>query len=335
MLVVHTTANRFEDQTVIETHGEHLIERVTALENQMSRILTQLERMVDLMLKQANAANVDHVLLDAMVTTLAEAGTLDIVTMRRRWQEQLKDDADNDFNTESVSWNQSASLRKLLTAPLEDTKPQATLEEILAEGTAAAESGDVEAAINAMEKAAARAPFNSGLSAFLGSHFFRENDLTRGEMYLVRAHQHDGATPLTHLLLGVLHLEAKRFDAAEGSLRSSANHPLTEFAAKCALGLLHAQRENWSASAVNFKAALKLKERLEVRDALAFVSKKLKRAVKIAKDANAVEAKLSLDKIASDEAASDESFAFEKLTNAVREEAVAAIASFPNAQASE
>src|SRR5947207_8535149 len=75
-LLVEPTAARFEERSTSTGMEEHLLERVTSIENSISRLIDKLEQMAELMLKQSRSAYFDHALLDTLVTVLSEAGAV-------------------------------------------------------------------------------------------------------------------------------------------------------------------------------------------------------------------------------------------------------------------
>lgn len=86
MLIVNPRINNFEDQMLVEAHSEFLMERVSALENKLYRVVTQMERLVEVMYKQAQASSTEHELVEALFVTLAESGVLDMAEMKKHWQ---------------------------------------------------------------------------------------------------------------------------------------------------------------------------------------------------------------------------------------------------------
>ena len=74
MLVVEPAASRYEDGGLQATHEEHLLERVSALENMLGRITDKLGQVLDLLLRQAHNSYMDHVLLETLIGLLNEAG---------------------------------------------------------------------------------------------------------------------------------------------------------------------------------------------------------------------------------------------------------------------
>ncbi|HEX8922986.1 MAG TPA: hypothetical protein VF766_16040, partial [Pyrinomonadaceae bacterium] len=60
MLIVEPPAARYEDSGLAATHEEHLLERISALENRLMRLTEKLEQTLDLMLRQARSSYQDH-----------------------------------------------------------------------------------------------------------------------------------------------------------------------------------------------------------------------------------------------------------------------------------
>ena len=92
MLVVEPPAARFEEGTLVASHEEHLLERISAIENRLLRLTDKLEQTLNLMLKQARNAYVDHALIDSLIDVLNEAGTLDAVKLKKLWRERCQQD---------------------------------------------------------------------------------------------------------------------------------------------------------------------------------------------------------------------------------------------------
>src|SRR5215213_3605185 len=92
MLVVEPPAARFEEGALGATHEEHLLERVSALENRLTRLTDKLEQTLDLLLRQAKNAYFDHALIDTLITVLNETGSLDAVRLNKLWRERCKQD---------------------------------------------------------------------------------------------------------------------------------------------------------------------------------------------------------------------------------------------------
>src|SRR5919112_5879873 len=87
MLVVEPSSLRYEEETMAGTEAGGLTaERVSVLENNLTRFAEKLERTLDLMLKQVQSAHIDHLLLDTLITVLTEAKAVDGAELARRWR---------------------------------------------------------------------------------------------------------------------------------------------------------------------------------------------------------------------------------------------------------
>src|SRR5829696_5843229 len=90
MLVVEPSGARFESRGTGGGMEEHLLERVTAIETHISRVIDKLEKMAELMLKQSRSAFFDHELLDTLITVLGESGAISRQRLAELWRERRK-----------------------------------------------------------------------------------------------------------------------------------------------------------------------------------------------------------------------------------------------------
>ena len=76
MLVVEPNSSRFEASQAGVSTNEHLLERISATENRITRLAERLERGLDLVLGQAQNSYFDRSLVKALVDVLAEDGLI-------------------------------------------------------------------------------------------------------------------------------------------------------------------------------------------------------------------------------------------------------------------
>src|ERR687886_2689291 len=88
MLVVEPSALRFEEDALAEQPEGLVTERLSLLENNLTRVIGSLERSTNLMTKHAQIVSREHALLEALIRLLGEKGLLDMDELQRRWQEQ-------------------------------------------------------------------------------------------------------------------------------------------------------------------------------------------------------------------------------------------------------
>src|SRR5260370_15919098 len=98
MLVVQPPSVRV-DVPSTTPHEEHLLERMTMLENTLARLAERLEQGLKLLLRHSETACSNHALVKSLIEILNECGVVEngrLETMWRRRREKLEED-----NTES------------------------------------------------------------------------------------------------------------------------------------------------------------------------------------------------------------------------------------------
>src|ERR671921_357535 len=101
MLLVEPSAARFEGRGTNGGMEEHLLERVTAIETHISRVIDKLEKMAELMLKQSRSAFFDHELLDTLITVLGESGAISRQRLAELWRERRKKETGEETGEEA------------------------------------------------------------------------------------------------------------------------------------------------------------------------------------------------------------------------------------------
>jgi hypothetical protein len=90
MLVVQTTSLRFEAADAGVSSNEHLLERISATENRITRLAERLERSLDLVLRQAQNSSFDRSLVKALIDVLSEEGLIKKERLEQLWAEQCE-----------------------------------------------------------------------------------------------------------------------------------------------------------------------------------------------------------------------------------------------------
>ena len=65
---------------------EHLLERLTILENTLERLAERLEQGLKLLLRQSETAYTNHALVKSLIETLNECGVVDNDRLESRWR---------------------------------------------------------------------------------------------------------------------------------------------------------------------------------------------------------------------------------------------------------
>jgi len=67
-------------------HEEHLLERLTILENTMARLAERLEHGLKLLLRQSETAYANHALVKSLIEILNECGVVDHGHLETKWR---------------------------------------------------------------------------------------------------------------------------------------------------------------------------------------------------------------------------------------------------------
>ncbi|HEY0079078.1 MAG TPA: tetratricopeptide repeat protein [Pyrinomonadaceae bacterium] len=250
MLVVEPSSLRYEEETGAgAAHDEHLLERVSTLESQLARVVEKLEQGIDLLFRQVRTSYMDHLLLETLIEALGETRAIDYKRLQKEWRERCERD--------SKEVEQSDRLRKLRSRVLDTYRgsQNETFARLVREGFGGLEK-DEKRAVKTLERAAALAPDNSTLNAFLGEHFFRARKWTLARDYLERGLGVSEGDGRVQLLLGLVCGDEGDSERARNLLIEAVRLGGSSFAAHYALGSLFAAEENWKAALVEFKRAL-------------------------------------------------------------------------------
>jgi tetratricopeptide (TPR) repeat protein len=271
MLIVEPPTARYEDGGLAATHEEHLLERISALENRNSRLTEKLEQTLDLMLRQARSSYYDHALIDTLITVLTEAGTLDAVKLSKLWLERRKQDKEDE---ETAARHQR--LRAKIISAYRGAEPQA-FERYVDEGFNLLNGKDAARGVRALERAAALHPGNAGLHALIGEHFFEAGKNALAKDYLERALAADSANQKVRLMFGLACGDAGEVERARELLKDSIRYAGDSFAAHYGLARLFIAEKRWAEAAKEFKSALLARPCPEAHYALGCVYYQLNR----------------------------------------------------------
>ncbi|HJU56358.1 MAG TPA: tetratricopeptide repeat protein, partial [Pyrinomonadaceae bacterium] len=271
MLVVEPPAARFEEGGLAATHEEHLLERISALENRLMRLTDKLEQTLDLLLRQAKNAYFDHALIDTLITVLAETNVLDAARLNRLWRERCQKDT-----AEQESAARREKLRHKVLAAYKGTEAVAFESEVQ-EGFGLFALKDAAQGARKLERAATLHPTNAPLHAFLGEHFFEAGKNALALAYLERAVAADPKNEKARLLLGLACGDAGDAARARKLLRESVRRAGASFAAHYGLGRLLAAEGKWKEALKEFKRATAVRASAEAHYVLGCVYYQLQR----------------------------------------------------------
>lgn len=254
MLVVEPSGLRYEEESLAGSDaGGLLAERVSSLENNLTRFAEKLERALDLMLKQVQSAHFDHMLLDTLITVLTDSKIVDGAMLARRWREVREKEK---FGIDEA--RRPVDARERIVAAYDGgEKDKAAFVRLVDDAFKRLSAGEVAKGVKALERAAAHSPRNLPLLYVLGEHFFREGKAELALRYLEAAIAAGGGDLRLRLLFGIgLADSGEGVTGARELLAGVVAEGGPCYAAHYALGRLAAAEGAWAEAAAEFKKAL-------------------------------------------------------------------------------
>ena len=263
MIVIEPSSARYEVTEQSIPTDEHLLERISGVENRLTRLAERLERSLDLLLRQAQNSYFDRSLIKALIAILTEDGLVETERLERLWNDRCEKDA-----VEQRESSHRAELRvKILSdPPLSNPKMFADL---VGEGFTLLEEKQTAVAIDKLQRAAKMTESNSALNLFIGEHFFRSGNPQVARAYLSKVHEAVPDDFRVELLLGLACADDGDAERAKKLLENAIKRGGPCFAGHYGLGWLHMVENNWRKALTEFKRALAVKPSPEAHYALA------------------------------------------------------------------
>ncbi|HEX8175175.1 MAG TPA: tetratricopeptide repeat protein [Pyrinomonadaceae bacterium] len=250
MLIVEPPTGRFESDVMTAGPEEHLLERVSALENRLMRITDRLEQSLNLLLRQARNSYFDHALLESLISLLSEAGAVDREKLEGLWHERCQRDS-----VERDEIERRDRLRAEIVASYQGPQAEDFAQDV-AEAMELLTEGLTEQAMQTLERASIQSPQNIPLLAFIGEYFFRAGRMAPARSFLQRAFDLSPGDDRVCLLLGLALGDEGEAESAKKLLSDAVKRGGACFAAHYGLGRIFAAEERWRAALQEFKLAL-------------------------------------------------------------------------------
>ena len=263
MIIVEPPAARYEILETGPSGEEHLLERISALENRMARMTERLERGLDLLLRQAQNSYFDRAMVKALVALLSEDGIVEGQRLERLWNDRCQKDAEE----QEESARREELRMKILSNDCGENR--LAFEQLVNEGFLFIEDGQLERGIRALQRAAEKSDANAPLLAFVGEHFFKAGKTRRAQGYLAKAYEIAPDDIRVSLLLGLSCADEGETELAKHLLSSATRLGGPSFAAHYGLGRLFIAEQNWQKALREFKRALATRPSPEAHYALA------------------------------------------------------------------
>ncbi|MDT7542914.1 MAG: hypothetical protein QOE33_2818 [Acidobacteriota bacterium] len=256
MLVVEPTGLRYEEDQATETMPPAvMLERMTILESGLNRFAEKLERGFELMLRQAENIQREHLLIESLIVSLVQSGVITREEIERLWRATIER-----AEAERLEAARRETLRKEIIAdPPGDDEERSAFYEFVGEGFTEIAAGDAEGGLRKLERAALFGSDNFALHSYVGEQHFRAGKSALAERYLSRASalkEEDARSKLLHAI--ALADIGNQVEVAR-LLIGEAQDQQESFASHYALGRLAAIEDDWKTARVEFQRALKLR----------------------------------------------------------------------------
>ena len=262
MIIVEPAGARYESAESGASNEEHLLERISALENRLGRLTDKLERALDLLLRQVQNAHFDRALVKALVGLLTDDGLVQGDRLEQLWLDRCQKDAEEQLQSE-----RREELRLKILANYHGQE-SAAFEQCINEGFLLIDEEQLGRGIRSLQRAAEVARDNAPLLYFVGEHFFKTGKTRRAQNYLARAYEISPGDGRVSLLLGLTCADEGDVERARELLKSATRLGGSTFAAHYGLGRLFVAEEKWRKALQEFKLALASKASPEAHYAL-------------------------------------------------------------------
>jgi len=252
MIVVEPSSAKFEvvDQAV--SSDEHLLERISIVENRISRLTERLERSLDLLLRQAQNSYFDRSLVKTLISILTEDGLVETTRLEELWNTRCENDAIE--QQEHSRWA-DLKLQILASPPLTDSQ---TFVDLVSEAFSAFEDHHPTIAIDKLQRAAEMADTNSALNLLIGEHFFRNGRPNIARSYLSKVHDASPDDVRVSLLLGLTCADVGEAKTAKKLLAAALEQGGSCFSGHYGLGWLLLMEKKQRKAVTHFKQALSI-----------------------------------------------------------------------------
>ena len=261
MIVVEPASMRYENLESGGAAEEHMLERVSVLENRLGRLTERMERALDLLLRQAQNSYLDRALLKSLIGLLDDSGIVENEKLERIWQQRCEQDA--------AAQEQSArriQVREKIAASYRGVHRRA-FEALISDAFQLFEVQNV-AGMQSLRRAVDKDPENGPLLSFVGEQFFRAGKMKLARQFLARARDVVPEDNHVLLLLGLACGDEGDTKQAKELLEATTRRGGPSFAAHYGLGRLFMAEQKWQKAVREFKRALASKPSPEAHYAL-------------------------------------------------------------------
>jgi tetratricopeptide (TPR) repeat protein len=254
MLVVVPTATKHE--SVWDSYSEeHLLERISHLELRLMQVTDRLSKILDLMLRQSQTVQREHLLVETIVDALEAAKIIENGQVTEIWKERQKAEEKRFAATEQRERARENALSKTTGTKLD------LFTHLVKEGFRLIELGEEANGLRTLERAAAMSTENYPLFAYIGEHYFLADKRRQARDFLEKACLLEPKEHKTALLLGLILTDDGELARAKDLLEFCRER--YGFAANFPLGMIYAAEDDFEKVLAAFTQALNAVESAE------------------------------------------------------------------------
>lgn len=239
-----------------EYSEEHLLERISNLELRLMQVTDRLSKVLDLMLRQSQTLQREHLLVETLVEALETAKIIEGGQVTEIWKNRQKAEAKRFADNEQRERARDSALAKTGGTKLD------LFTHLVKEGFQLIEQGEEANGLRTLERAAAMSPENFPLLAFIGEHYFRADKRREAAAYLEKTFLLEPKDAKNALLLGLILADEGEFERAKILLDECRNK--FGFAAYFPLGMICAAESDFPGALAAFNQALKTNQSAEI-----------------------------------------------------------------------
>jgi predicted Zn-dependent protease len=253
MIIVEPPSARYELGGAAISTDEHLLERISAAENRISRLTERLDRSLDLLLRHAQNTYVDRSLVKALIALLTDDGFVETERLEKLWNERCTQDA---LDQQETIRRDEIRLGILGHSNVDN---RTAFEDLVNRGFSLLNGKQVSRGVAKLQRAADMTGASSQLSLFLGEHFFRTGKTRQARTYLARAHDSMPDDAGISLLLGLACADDGDIERAKELLHEATTRGGSCFSGHYGLGCVFLAENDYRHALEEFKRALSTK----------------------------------------------------------------------------
>lgn len=210
-----TSTPYYQERSGVQPMEEHLLERISALEYEITKLGERLSHLSEIVNKLVSGNFYDHKMIEAISEALQKAHVVGGKTLENLWRERVLDYREESARREHFS----ARKQRILELCPEDHRER--IHEKLSEGEALLFGGNPREGVKILHRLMRSEPKNYELAFLLGEYFYSTNRFSEAMQHLKKALTINPQHFDSILLWGVMLTNGGQYTQAENVLQSA------------------------------------------------------------------------------------------------------------------